>query len=415
MRQTRLLRPVYAEAFQCIGPRCEETCCSGWLVTIDLETFDRYRSAPSGELRTLLDRHVQPLPGAAAVPCGKRHAAIGMLPSGACPFLTSRSLCRIQSELGEQYLSRTCADYPRIPLTIDGLKEQTLMLSCPEAARLVLLNPNLELSSANDGHELTWDDKAGREAPIKAFFWVIRDFTIRLVLNRKYALWQRLFLLGAFTRRLGAYARGEIALPFAEFLDGFSQAVKAGSLAAAMDGIAPDLELQLTMVVRLAAMHLENAPARTERLRELLREFAEGIGHRPGAPLDLQIARYDAAWRECLEPFLANHEHLLENYLVNQLFRGMYPFGPESGDRPDGQAFAESYAGLVTRFALMKGMLIGVAGSRGSALTAGDVVRTVETVTRQFEHNPTFLSDAMDRLRERNALDPRGLTMLLRN
>jgi lysine-N-methylase len=60
-----------------------------------------------------------------------------------CPMLGEDRLCRIQAELGEGLLSHACATYPRIVHEIGGVEEKALTLSCPEAARLVLLTPNL--------------------------------------------------------------------------------------------------------------------------------------------------------------------------------------------------------------------------------------------------------------------------------
>lgn len=56
-------------------------------------------------------------------------------------FLYEKKLCKIHSGLGEEYLSDTCALYPRIMNIIDGKLERSATTSCPEIARLALLNP----------------------------------------------------------------------------------------------------------------------------------------------------------------------------------------------------------------------------------------------------------------------------------
>lgn len=38
------LRPQYAKRFRCIGGACEDACCSGWAVTIDRSTYQKYES-----------------------------------------------------------------------------------------------------------------------------------------------------------------------------------------------------------------------------------------------------------------------------------------------------------------------------------------------------------------------------------
>jgi lysine-N-methylase len=132
------LRPHYAKNFHCIGTRCEDNCCRGWDVFIDKATYQRYQSLPA--LRPIMDERFVRLNDDAS---DDRYALIRDVSSSVCRFLSSDRLCRIQQEYGDAYLSVTCATYPRIPRRIDGLLEQPLSLSCPEAARLVLLNPQL--------------------------------------------------------------------------------------------------------------------------------------------------------------------------------------------------------------------------------------------------------------------------------
>jgi lysine-N-methylase len=71
------------------------------------------------------------------------HAFIKYPASLVCPFLSAERLCRIQQDYGADYLCVSCATYPRVPRRIEGLLEAPLSLSCPEAARLVLLDPHL--------------------------------------------------------------------------------------------------------------------------------------------------------------------------------------------------------------------------------------------------------------------------------
>ena len=131
------LRPQYAKAFRCIGSECEDTCCRGWEVPIDKPTYEKYKSTPG------LQPVLQQLVLITSNPTDSHHAHIQLTPSFTCPFLAADRLCSIQKKHGEDYLSVACSTYPRVTRRIDGLMEKALLLSCPEAARLVLLNPAL--------------------------------------------------------------------------------------------------------------------------------------------------------------------------------------------------------------------------------------------------------------------------------
>ena len=51
-------------------------------------------------------------------------------------------MCRIQLRLGEEFLSDICVTYPRVANLVNNVLEKSATMSCPEAARLALLNPD---------------------------------------------------------------------------------------------------------------------------------------------------------------------------------------------------------------------------------------------------------------------------------
>ena len=127
MRERRL---SYMESFHCVGGACPDTCCRDWEVVLDPETAAYYRTVPGplgDEIRaamTELDDE----------PCF-------FLRDGLCPMLNDQGLCRIQLELGEEHLSRSCALHPRFAEEYGAVREWCLSLACPEAVRLLLSDP----------------------------------------------------------------------------------------------------------------------------------------------------------------------------------------------------------------------------------------------------------------------------------
>ena len=59
-----------------------------------------------------------------------------------CAFLNEENLCDIYSEAGANMLCDTCRKYPRHIEEFEGLREYSLSLSCPEAARIFLSHKN---------------------------------------------------------------------------------------------------------------------------------------------------------------------------------------------------------------------------------------------------------------------------------
>ncbi len=379
---------------------------------MDEAACQKYKSLPAGPLRSLVDISILHLAGS-----GKESATcatVRMLPSGDCPFLSAERLCRIQVEHGASYLSHTCATFPRAVHRIDGLKEIELSLSCPEAARLVLLEPRLLPPVTGPAYAMKWDETQSGQTSLRTYFWQIRELIVTLIQNRRYPLWQRLFLLGTFSRRLDAVGRGEVKRSVPDLLCDFSGALTADGLSASMDSISANLRLQLEVVLRFIARRVNNSPVRSG-LREVIGTFTESIGRSQGASLESQVANYADAYTQVYAPFFHRHPHVLENYLLNAVLRDLYPFGAQLGDPQARPEPTRAFAMLAIRFALIKGLLIGVAGARRSNFSLADVVRTVQTAFRHFEHNQKFLAGAYKMLSARGLDDARGLTMLLRN
>ena len=418
------IHPIYADKFRCIGSDCEDTCCHGWSVPVDEATWDKYQSLAESPLSALIRASVvrkpQPTEAEAAVAKSKPlFAVIRMDSANQCPMLSADRLCRIQSEIGEDLLSHACATFPRYIHAVGAVQEKTLTFSCPEAARLVLLDPNLlhdgfsSVSSTLDARS-TQSDEVLPEKTLPENFWPIRAVVLNLVRNRLYPLWQRLFLIGVLCRRLDAISSGELNLAVPEFLHDFEASMASGALRPAMETLPLDPGAQLDIVLRLAGMMLHHSNV-TPRFVACIKAFTAGIGNSPGATFESLTAQYTVAHDCCYAPFVERHPHIMENFLANTLLRCQFPFGREGmkvGAQPN---TAHEFALLTAQFALMRGLLIGVAGHYGADFSEAQVVHTVQAASKHFEHHPEFLSMAHALLVEQHMDGARGLAILLRN
>jgi lysine-N-methylase len=416
LQQTNQIRPDYAEAFRCIASACEDICCGGWKVVVDQPGYEKLQALPPSPLRTLIDASIQVTPkdvdsNGTGPPI---FARIVMNESNQCPMLSAERLCRVHSEYGEATLAYVCATYPRIVHSIGTTKEKALALSCPEAARLVLLNPRLLEPRSHRVEE----DGSPADAPwLPPFFWPVREVVLALILNRHYPLWQRLFLLGVLCRQLDAIASKELNRPVQEFLDDFDTTVKTIELSASMEAMPVDpidLSTQLDTVGRLAGLMLRRSYL-TPRYIECLNEFTSGIGNAPGATLESLAARYTLAHDRFFAPFFDRHPHILENFLINTILRCHFPYGRDGMKESGAVSMAREFALLTAQYALMKGLLIGVAGFHREHFSTEHVVHTVQAATKHFDHHPEFLNLACELLVERGLNTPRGLTILVRN
>lgn len=117
--------PHYYKKFRCSADRCPDTCCAGWQIVIDEKTLERYQNY-EGIFGNRLANSIDWKEG---VFCQHQ---------GRCVFLDENNLCDIYTEAGPELFCKTCKTYPRHIEEFENVREISLALSCPEAAKLIL-------------------------------------------------------------------------------------------------------------------------------------------------------------------------------------------------------------------------------------------------------------------------------------
>lgn len=117
--------PNYYKEFSCIAGSCPDTCCAGWQIVIDNKTLKKYQHF-KGPFHNRLHNDID----------WKEH--VFRQYNRRCAFLNEENLCDIYTEAGPKMLCDTCRNYPRHIEEFEGLREISLSLSCPEAARILL-------------------------------------------------------------------------------------------------------------------------------------------------------------------------------------------------------------------------------------------------------------------------------------
>ncbi len=416
MQQKNLVHLTYADSFRCIGSDCEDTCCKGWTIPVDQATIEKHRALPESPLLSVCDVKGSLRPEGVDRSKPATFVQIRMTDSQECPLLSEDRLCSVQTKYGADYLPSTCATYPRIRHRNDNQLDEALTLSCPEAARLVLLDPTLFVPKPPTiTQSLCEAADDGNARSLQSWFWSLRAFVLVLMRNRAYPLWQRLFLLGIFCRRLDEMvkAKGD-ASTLPAFVRDFEAAIASGVSVAAMDRLPIESALQLDVVLRLAGLLLHRCNAQP-RFADCVQAFGSGIGNSASATFESLTANYVRAHDRFYAPFFDRHPHILENYLINTVVRCQFPFGRAGMEPGATPSMVREYNLLTAQFAVMKGLLIGVAGHHGEAFSTEHVVHTVQTASKHFEHHSEFLDDAYALLVESKMDSEMGSVILLRN
>ena len=371
--------------FRCIGGDCEDTCCGGWRIPVDQETYEKYQSLPAQRiagkaLSSLVEINPDPGPFARIRQEGAR-----------CPALHN-GLCAVQQTLGEPYLPDMCSTYPRILNAIGNAIEVSLQLSCPEATRLILSNP--EAMAFHEGIE----ELPYRSRDIK---WVtgdpddclyqIRTLVVEFIRERSLSLGQRIAGMGfAIDTLADVDIAGAVRL-----LEDHLKSLRRGSSDSTFVAVKADPMFQLKTVQDLIVGRLETE---YPRFLECYQDFRRGLAWTPESTMEQLADRYQHAWQSFFMPFVRRHEHLLENFLISCIFRTLYPYGP----KPQGQKFSidssreamrHSFVRLAVHYGIVRTLLIGMAALHKDDLSVHHAVKLVQSYSR-LSMNTTLFTTA---------------------
>lgn len=407
-REKEILIPQYMKEFKCIGADCEDTCCAGWYVSIDEATYKKYKRVADYEMKKKIEKHVIRQRSNPT----KDNVAKMKLIGGRCSFLTEEGWCEIHGKLGEEYLSNTCAIYPRYINKVNDIEECSLTVSCPEAARKILLHKELmafdhtyqEIAQRTHIHKSV---VANSKAPKswEDYFWELRIFVITVLQSREYTIEERLFILGLFFEKLenvvGQGAWQEVPSLIVKYTDYLQNNLFEGVLGQ----IPKVMDMQVKLAKELVDIRYRTGIS-SDRYRECLLEMLQGLRFENDIPLEENRQAYEEGYAKYYEPFMAEHSYILENYLVNYVFKNLAPTDKETP--------FESYASMVLHYVLIKLHLVGIA-KKNEGLTEEQIVKCIQSMSKTFEHNKTYFTDILRLVKENNYMTLANMAILIKN
>ena len=187
----QIAKPYYFDSFRCIAGDCPDSCCKEWDVQVDADSAAYYRSL-SGPLGDRLREVLSDEDG----------ETVMTIIDGRCPMWRADGLCRIQAELGEGALCKTCREFPRLTHDYGDFVELGLELSCPEAAKFILTQsrPVTVTQEAPGGQEPEYDEEA--MAVLKS----TREIDLDILFDPSHSVPEAL----ALTLLYGYQAQGEL-------------------------------------------------------------------------------------------------------------------------------------------------------------------------------------------------------------
>ncbi len=348
-RMERVFAPSYLWRFRCDGRACGSRCCRGWTVPVDGAARTRYETLPEAA-RAMVFAGLE----RAGETWRTRHDA-----TGACAFLDGNGLCALQKRYGEAYLSAVCASYPRVTYRFHGFAERSLALTCPVAARRILL-PSAPMRFEERLLPVRRGD-GGIAPPKRALLW---ETSLRAVQRRCFAILQdRARPLRARMRRLGR---------FVEALDAGAGGAPPGEALLRVCGSAADAPF--------AGPPRADAFSRLRAMASLFAALYESEADYPPPRLDAlarRLAREEAAAEAAL---YKTHAHLFEHLAVNELFLRLAPFAMAAG-------LSDGFKLFALRFRAVEFALLAASSAKGAPLDTEELLRMIDRTMERLDHN----------------------------
>ena len=173
----KLIVPDYYDDFTCIGGACKHSCCIGWEIDIDDETFKNYQNIKGDFGKRLLN----------GIETGECAAHFRLDENERCPFLNRDGLCDIILTIGEEYLSQICTDHPRFCSFFNDRTELGLGLCCEEVGRILF-------SKQDKTKLIIYEDDEEAEMPTEkeVAFFEKREKLFALAQNRTKTIRERM-------------------------------------------------------------------------------------------------------------------------------------------------------------------------------------------------------------------------------
>ncbi len=391
----------YFVDFQCIGSACPDSCCSGWNVTVDKQTYKKLKTVKDDSLSSAIKKNIQ------VTNLGKSnaYAQIVLNEQKTCPFLDTELLCSVQKKVGAEYLSNTCRDYPR-QYSAWGQQTQLLgTLSCPETARLCLLSPepwkfvekSTDIPLGKKIHHIA--GAAGDLSNIKTLHirrhQMLQDFAIKVMQYRTLEVWQRILLVGLTCEKVDALAAENLEDEKADAL--LEQLVLQAQLVM-LDGTFANQSqqlnvnqnvrtAQLTFINRMTDERILLSTANNElRINRAFLSCVEdayrGLGF-DVADLAASSQRLTDAQSAFME-FERNHPNILENYFINSLVLEVFPMRNEI-------PLVEQWMNLIIKYAMVRFYLIGMKAFYKEKFSPEHCVTLVYSFSKAVQHNSVFI------------------------
>lgn len=372
--KVNMFMPKYMLTFKCVGSECVDTCCAGWDINIDEDTYKKYAGS-TGSLKSLVEgKFVENKSSSDYFNKG----FMILKENNKCPFLNDNLLCDIHGGIGEENLCITCKRFPRVYNIIDEVYEKSGLPSCEEICTMAFLNKEKmefieceqEINESDIEIRRIIDTEVFEETDsLLQYFWDIRVNSINIIQNRDFSIEERLSILKGFYNKIEELHSNYNLEEIEEVLEEYSEN-KIDFDSSEVLSLSVDNEFYLNILNEELVNNI-----RSIRLKECVKEYKESI-------LSISdITKYINEETNLLEE-MEKYSYIFENYLVNQIFKDLIPFNK-------GENLNLSINILINSYRIIKAYTIGIA-LNNKKINEDLIIRVIQSLSKDIEHNKVF-------------------------
>lgn len=398
-------QPRYFADFRCVGGTCPNSCCIGWSILWTKEEIDKVKDDPncSDELRALMESSFHQSSEKEVE--GKFIVTLEGL-SGRCPFLTEDNFCRIQRELGAEYLSNTCTVYPRGYIVADEICYRFNNMSCPSImSKLLNDEKSADLVNFPVKKEVTYKNAtintpaALEKNPELKYRGELLEFFYELISDKKNSVETNIVLGALAAEQFSKLVEKKEYDRIPEAIKQIKPQLHDGAQIKKIEAIKPNYALKLATA--------------SKYFKEITHiKLLESITDKTDT---LNIDLYNMGERRLYETY-KDKPFFLRNIALNLLLELATPF------KFTDHSIYENYAIFVLTFALLK--LTAVASAELCALadhqglinrgTDDLLTKAAAVVIRNIAHNRTKAGNLVKYMKQDNMFSPAYLALFIK-
>lgn len=401
-------QPEYVDKFKCDGSKCDAHCCKGWRINIDEKSYEQYSNIEPPETAKKILSCME-------FDSERKQYVMMLKPNGFCPMLTEKNLCRLQLEYGENFLSKTCATYPRITNQFGDFFERSLTLSCPVAAEMILFEEkpikfffvNVDEKVHSNGGKIIPNLFSKKKFLAEELF-AIQGMMISILQERRLSINQRLRVLGFFVYDLEELTNEKVSSPEESFdlvralrklTASYNPKVFLRDIVPpALQNISFDPEkfvmLMISFFSPIYVESLKNFDDFSKYLHSVVQMLQMDFIDKHRLTY-AQITDNYMALTEERKVFSKMYSTFLENYLVNEFFLNICPWKFEGG-------VIKNFLVLLISYKVLE-LIIFSASLKGFDKKK-DALFIVDCFTRIIDHDEELKKKILEFLKDRNDL-----------